>query len=163
MLAQALKLYDLPQQGKIKCSIHYEEEINEVLISKYTSKKTEHLKLVEIPAGFDYRFKFADRKIIDELFSKKGYADDILMTRHGWVLDTSIANIAFRKNNRWFTPSNPLLAGTTWKRLIKNGVIIPRPIHQNDIDQFDGYKVFNAMNAWEEAEERNCRGILMQK
>jgi len=81
------------------------------------------------------------------------------MTRNGWILDTSIANIAFRKKDRWYTPANPLLAGTTLKRLIQEEVLIPRTIHQSDINQFEAFKIFNAMNAWNETEEMECSGI----
>ena len=81
------------------------------------------------------------------------------MTRNGWILDTSIANIAFRKKDRWYTPANPLLAGTTLKRLIQEEVLIPRTIHQFDINQFEAFKIFNAMNAWNETEEMECSGI----
>ena len=158
-LETELTLYDFPIVGKFKCSIHYSTEIIEVTFSQYPPKKFQKLKLVEIPPGFDYHFKYADRKIMDELFSKKGDADDILMTRDGWITDTSIANIAFRKNDRWYTPSNPLLAGTTWKRLIQEEVLTPRPLHQSDIDQLDAFKIFNAMNDWKEMEEMECSGI----
>jgi len=148
-LEKALTLYDLPKEGKIKCSIQYTTEITEVTFAAYSPKTIQHLKLIEIPDGFDYRFKYADRRIIDDLFAKRGDADDILMTRHGWITDTSIANIAFRKNDRWYTPALPLLAGTSWKRLIAEGKLIPRPIHQSEIEQMDGIRIFNAMNEWE--------------
>jgi 4-amino-4-deoxychorismate lyase len=117
-----------------------------VTFAAYSPKNIQKLKLVEIPDGYDYRFKYADRRIIDDLYSKRGDADDILMTRQGWITDTSIANIAFRKNDRWYTPALPLLAGTTWKRLIAEGKLIPRPIHSSEIGQMDGFKIFNAMN-----------------
>ena len=152
-LATSLTLYDLPKEGKIKCSIQYATEIIDVTFALYSPKSCQHLKLIELPLNYDYRFKFADRKVIEDLFSKRGTADDILMTRGGWITDTSIANIAFRKNDRWYTPSNPLLAGTTWKRLIADEILIPLPIHQSELDQLDGFKIFNAMNDWDEAEE----------
>jgi 4-amino-4-deoxychorismate lyase len=158
-LKASLNLFNSPSKGKIKCSIQYFTEIIDANFSVYPFKSVLSLKRVEIPNGFEYRFKFVDRKIIEDLFSKKGNADDILMTRNGWITDTSIANIAFKKNDRWYTPSNPLLAGTTWKRLIAAGLLIPRPIHQSDIPYFDAFKVFNAMNDWEETEEMDCSGI----
>ncbi|HJW30290.1 MAG TPA: aminotransferase class IV, partial [Saprospiraceae bacterium] len=102
---------------------------------------------------------YADRKIIEDLFSKKGEADDILMTRSGWIMDTSIANIAFRKGERWYTPAQPLLAGTTWKRLISERLLIPRPIHQDEISSFEAFKIFNAMNGWGEVEEVTTKSI----
>jgi 4-amino-4-deoxychorismate lyase len=158
-LDSALTSYDLPREGKIKCSIYYSTAIIDVVFAVYPTKNIQHLKLFEIPEGYDYRFKFADRRMIDDLFSIRGNADDILMTRGGWITDTSIANIAFRKNKRWYTPSNPLLAGTTWKRLVAEGILIPRPIHQSEIPQFDGFKIFNAMNDWKEVEEVSCSEI----
>jgi len=152
-LVSALTLYDLPGQGKIKCSVHYATEIIDVTFAPYSPKIVQHLRLIEIPSDYDYRFKFADRRVIEDLFSKRDTSDDILMTRSGWITDTSIANIAFRKNDRWYTPSNPLLAGTTWKRLIAEEILIPRPIHQSELDQLDGFKIFNAMNDWGKVEE----------
>ncbi|HEX5113455.1 MAG TPA: aminotransferase class IV [Saprospiraceae bacterium] len=159
-LETELTLYDFPEEGKFKCSIHYSTEIIEVTFSPYPLRTLKQLKLVEIPPGFDYRFKYADRKIIDDLFSKKGNADDILMTRDGWIMDTSIANIAFRKNERWYTPSLPLLAGTTWKRLVSAGTLLPRPIHKAEIHQFQGFKIFNAMNDWGELLEEECHQVI---
>ena len=158
-LETKLTLFDLPREGKIKCSIQYFTEITDVTFSVYAPKPVTSLKLIEVPRGFEYRFKLTDRHSIDTLFSKKGNADDILMTRNGWILDTSIANIAFRKKDRWYTPANPLLAGTTWKRLMEEGILIPRPIHQSDIPGFDAFKIFNAMNDWREAEEGSIDGI----
>ena len=116
--------------------------------------------MIEAPIGFDYRYKYADRKVLEQLFAQRGDADDILITRNGWITDTSIANIAFRKGDRWYTPSFPLLAGTSWKRLVAADVLIPRPIHQKDIDRYDAFKVFNAMNDWEEASEQPTFAIL---
>lgn len=159
-LKAKLTLFDLPREGKIKCSLQYFTEIIEVTFAVYPPKPAPSLKLIEIPRGYEYRFKLTDRHTIDTLFSKRGNADDILMTRNGWILDTSIANIAFRKNDRWYTPAIPLLAGTTWKRLIEGGILIPRPIHQSDIPHFDAFKIFNAMNDWTEIKEEVCGNVI---
>lgn len=115
---------------------------------------------MEAPKGYDYRYKLADRKVLEDLFEQRGDADDILITRDGWITDTSIANIAFRKNNRWYTPSFPLLAGTTWKRLVSTRQLIPRPIHQKDIRHFDAFKIFNAMNDWDGKEVNPATNII---
>ena len=116
--------------------------------------------MIEAPLDFDYRYKYADRKILEELFAQRGEADDILITRDGWITDTSIANIAFRKDDRWYTPSIPLLAGTTWKRLIATGILIPRPIHQSDVHHYDAIKIFNAMSGWEDSIEVQASKII---
>ena len=136
----------IPAFGKVKCTIEYGAEVFDVRTLMYEVKPIRSLKLVEIPEGFDYRFKYADRTMIDRLFAWREEADDILMTRNSWITDTSIANIAFLKNGRWYTPAQPLLAGTTWKRLVASEFLIPKPIHQRDFDIFEAWKVFNAMN-----------------
>lgn len=158
-LAEVLTQYIFPP-GLVKCTITYAAEIIEVVYTPYIRKKINDLKLINIPDGFEYHFKYADRSIINQLFEIKGEADDILTMRHGWILDTSIANIAFRKKDRWYTPAFPLLAGTTWKRMIEETVLIPKPIHQNDLKDFDGFKVFNAMNDWEDVLEMTMDGII---
>jgi 4-amino-4-deoxychorismate lyase len=143
------KQTDIPSSGKIKCTIEYGPDDHLVRWAMYEPKLIRTLKLVEIPNGFDYRFKYADRSMIDRLYAWRDDADDILMTRDGWITDTSYANIAFLKNDRWYTPAQPLLAGTTWKRLIAAGILIPRPIHRDEFDSFESWRVFNAMNDWD--------------
>jgi 4-amino-4-deoxychorismate lyase len=153
------KQMDIPSVGKVKCTIEYGPDDQAIRSVLYEPKQIHTLKLVEIPAGFDYRFKYADRSMIDRLYAWRGEADDSLMTRGGWIMDTSYANIAFLKNNRWYTPAQPLLAGTTWKRLIHEGIIIPRPIHQAEIQHMEAFKIFNAMNSWWEIEAYPTSGV----
>lgn len=158
-LAEVLTQYIFPP-GLLKCTITYGAEIIEVVYTPYVRKKINALKPVNIPGGYQYHFKYADRTIINHLLELKVAADDILMMRDGWILDTSIANIAFRKKDRWYTPAFPLLAGTTWKRLVMEGVLIPKPIHHSDLKDFDGFKVFNAMNDWEDVLEMTLDAII---
>lgn len=151
-LTEILSSCAIPLVGICRCRIVYNINSISVEFFPYESRSIKSLRLIEAPSGYDYRYKYADRKVLDDLFAQRGDADDILITRDGWITDTSIANIAFRKGDRWYTPSIPLLAGTTWKRLVAAGVLIPRPIHQSDVGHFDAFKIFNAMNEWEEAE-----------
>lgn len=154
-LQDVLASCPVPSSGKIKCRILYDLHTLSVEFVSYQQHEIRRLKLVEIPEGFDYRYKYADRSHIDKWYAQRGRADDILMTRDGWVTDTSYANIAFRNGDKWYTPSLPLLAGTTWKRLICEGVLIPRPIHQTDLHRFEAFRIFNAMNDWGEREEES--------
>ena len=147
-LLEILSTCDIPQVGLFRCRILYDINAIGIDFFPYEPRLINTLRLIEAPAGYDYRYKYADRKILEDLFSQRGDADDILITRDGWITDTSIANIAFRKGDRWYTPSIPLLAGTTWKRLVSNGILIPRPIHQDDVQRFDAFRIFNAMNEW---------------
>ncbi len=136
------------QSGLVRCRILYDAHYFSIHYFPYIPKTISTLKLVEAPVSFDYRYKYADRKIIENLFELRGEAEDILMTRDGWITDTSIANIAFEKNGRWYTPSIPLLAGTTWKRLVSSGILISSPIHFTQLHMFNSFKLFNAMNDW---------------
>jgi 4-amino-4-deoxychorismate lyase len=157
-LEDILSSCSIPATGLCRCKVLYDLNSISVEFFPYTPRVINSLQLIEMPAGYDYRYKYADRTVLEHLFSQRGDADDILLTRDGWVTDTSIANIAFRKNDRWYTPSIPLLAGTTWKRLVSSGVLIPRPIHQDDLLRFDAFRIFNAMNGWD-INEHSIRSI----
>ena len=158
-LDDILAACDIPDTGKYRCRIRYGLNSIEVEFFPYTPRLIKTLRLIEAPVDYDYSFKYANRKVLEDLYGQKGDADDILITCDGWITDTSIANIAFRKGDRWYTPSKPLLAGTTLKRLISNGILIPRPIHQSELHHFDSFRIFNAMNDWG-GEEREIRAIL---
>jgi len=157
-LAEILGACNIPTSGMYRCRIRYDLNAIEVEFFPYTPRRINTLRLIEAPVGYDYRFKYADREVLEQLFAQRGDADDILITRDGWITDTSIANISFRKGNRWYSPSKPLLAGTTWKRLIADGILIPRPIHQSELYHFDSFRIFNAMNDWG-GEEYELRSI----
>ena len=139
------------QTGHVRCRVVYDAHKLDIHYYPYAERKISKLKMVEVPEGYDYRYKYADRSVIEELFSQIDDADDILMVRNGWVMDTSIANIAFLKNGRWYTPGTPLLAGTTWKRLIAGGIINPQVIHQSELATFEGCKLLNAMISFEKS------------
>ena len=146
--------------GLIKCRIVYDAHQFHVQFQPYTKSRIDRLKIVQIPVGFQYRYKYAERSGIDLLLKQKGDADDILMSDRGWVMDTSIANIAFGNGDRWYTPALPLLAGTTWKRLVSEKILIPRPIHRAEISTFARFKLFNALNSFEDAREIPVRNII---
>lgn len=148
-LSDILSSCDIPANGLFRCRIIYDINAIDIEFFTHEPRLVNSLCLIEAPAGYDYGYKYADRKVLEALFAQRGDADDILITRKGWITDTSIANIAFRKDHRWYTPSIPLLAGTTWKRLVVTGHLIPRPIHQLDVHRYDAYKLFNAMNDWD--------------
>lgn len=153
--SESFPLFDIllscqfPISGKVRCRIEYDLNSLSVEFFPYEPRMITSVHLIEAPTGYDYRYKYADRKILDDLFAQRSNADDVLITRDSWITDTSMANIAFRKDDRWYTPSIPLLAGTTWKRLVSTGVLIPRPIHQLDLHYFDAFKIFNAMKGWD--------------
>ncbi|HZV70062.1 MAG TPA: aminotransferase class IV [Saprospiraceae bacterium] len=159
-LAECIEVPSVWQNGIVRCRIIYDAHLFTIHYYEYTQGKINSLQLVEAPAGTDYWYKYADRKILEDLYAQRGDADDVLISKDGWITDTSIANIAFEKNGRWYTPSIPLLAGTTWKRLVETGKIIPTPIAGSQVRNFDFFKVFNAMNDWERGEKISVEKIL---
>jgi 4-amino-4-deoxychorismate lyase len=158
-LHEVLSACTFPAEGKWRCRIVY--DLNAVSIELIPEEKTlfHSLRMIEAPEHLDYLYKYADRRLLYALFEKRNGADDVLMLRQGWIADTTKANIAFRAGDKWYSPSVPFLAGTTWKRLVASGVLTPRPIHRNDIHRYDTYKVINALNDWE-GEEYPIDGIL---
>ncbi len=151
ILEKCVQVPESFRMGQVRCRVVYDAHKLDIHFYPYEMRIVQKLKLIEVPDGYDYRFKYADRITIEELYSQRGEADDILMLRNGWVMDTSIANIAFLKYGRWYTPSMPLLAGTTRKRLLFEGKINPQAIHQNELGTFEAYKLLNAMLHFEES------------
>ncbi len=133
-----------------RCRIVYDDSTHEVTVTPLQPRTIRSLRLVDLPPDYDYGYKYADRRILELAFARRGDADDVLLIRDGWITDTSVANVAFRANGRWYTPALPLLAGTTWKRLVSDGVIVPRPIHVDDLPRYEACVVFNALNDWDQ-------------
>jgi len=129
--------------GTLKCRVLYAERLIDVTYEPYRPRSVKTLRIVE--SDLDYGHKFRDRDTIDELFAQRGDADEILIVKKGLVTDTSIANVAFLKEKRWYTPKTPLLHGTTRERLIRSGFLIPREIRAEELESFEAFALLNAM------------------
>lgn len=142
------KLITIPEKAKksvFKCRVEYDSEIRKVEFIPYIIKCVSSLKIVENNT-IEYAHKFADRKQIDGLFSKRERADDILIIRNGMVTDTSYANVVFRDiNGNWITPSTFLLSGTRRESLLNSGEIKEAVITYRDISKYTEVKLINAM------------------
>lgn len=143
----------------VRCRILYNLHHFSTHFFQYTPKSIKTLKVVKMNPQLDYRYKYDDRAFIETMYDQREDCDDILISKNGLITDSSIANIAFRKNERWYTPSLPLLAGTTWKRLVTSRMIIPKPIRIDDVNKFDSFKIFNAMIRFEEFQESPIHNI----
>ncbi|MEJ1240668.1 aminotransferase class IV family protein [Chryseolinea sp. T2] len=139
------------QPGNVKCRVLYDREITEVQFAPYTPRTIKSLRMIE-NNDVDYPFKFADRKVINGLFDQKGSCDDILIVKNGRITDSSIANIVFRRNDKWLTPAEPLLKGTMRAYLIEKGLVTEADIAVKDLASFDGYKLINALLAFSSVE-----------
>lgn len=146
------KCIDVPenfQTGLTRCRILYDAHHFSIHYFPFSPRYIASLRLVPLPKDFDYRYKYADRSMLEKLYDMRDDADDVLLINENWITDSSVANIALKKNGTWYTPSNPLLAGTTWKRLVSEGILRPRPINLKELQTFEAFKVFNALHDFE--------------
>jgi len=132
-----------PSRGLYRCRVLYDREVQEIEYLPYRPKTINTIALVS--ASIDYDYKYADRRPFERLLEAHPESDEILIIQEGLLADTTIANIAFLKNGRWITPAKPLLHGTTRERLINEGFLSPAAIRKEDISNFDGFALMNAM------------------
>lgn len=134
---------------RTRCRLVYGPEVERVDCFSYQVRKVRTLKLVACDT-VDYRYKQADRSLLDQLYACREEADEVLIVRNGLITDTSIANVAFWNGRRWDTPAVPLLAGTHRQRLLEQGVIHERVIRVTDLSAYQKICMFNAMLDFEE-------------
>ncbi len=110
-----------PDEKTWRCRVSYSKKVEKIEWFPYKQRLFRSFKLIS--ANISYPYKSDDRSAIDALFAKRGNNDDIIILKGGLVSDTSIANIALYEKEKWITPSEPLLKGTTRERLLEEGVI----------------------------------------
>jgi len=137
------ELLDPPAEGVYRCRVLYDTAVRTIEYLPYRARKIETISLVE--SEITYGFKYADREAFERLRSLFPLSDELLILREGFVTDTTTANVAFRKGNIWYTPREVLLRGTTRQRLIDEGVLKLKSIQKEEIGQFDGLALMNAM------------------
>ncbi len=150
-LTPLLGSLDFPRSGVYKCRVEYDHQSHRVEFVPYTFRSIKSLKKVE-SNSLSYEYKFSNRSGIDRLMKEKGNCDDILIIKNNFVCDCSYANIVFKKKNQWFTPKTYLLRGTMRESLLKAGRISELEIEVNDIQQFEKFKLINAMLGFDSPE-----------
>jgi len=100
------------------------------------------------------RYKIADRSLYAEMRRGSDGADDVIMhNERGEVTETTIANLAFGRDGRWWTPPLEcgLLPGIERERLISTGLLAERVLMVGDLAQLDGIATVNALRGWQDA------------
>lgn len=146
-----LNTIEIPSKGFYKTRVIYDIEIRKVEFVPYVVKPVKSLKLIHSDT-ISYDYKFLDRKDIDQLYSQRGNADDVLIVKNGFITDTSYANIIFKKGRDWYTPDHCLLKGTMRESLLDAGLIRETTIDVNSYSQFRSIKLINSMLGMEGAE-----------
>lgn len=137
------KLISPPDEGIYRCRFLYDDQSYTIEYHPYIPRSIHQLKIVH--SDLSYPLKYADRTKLNQLFAMKEECDDILIVQNGLLTDTSIANIALFIDNRWLTPSSPILKGTTRARLIDEKQIFPADLGVTDIPKASKIAIMNAM------------------
>lgn len=153
-----LKIPEEYRKGHFRCRVDYDLQIREIRFTPYHKKEIKSLKLVE-DNGIDYRYKFSDRRQLDELYEMRGNCDDVLIVKSGMITDTSFANVVLWDGRRWLTPSEPLLPGTCRARLLENGLISEANIKATDLNLFKELRLINALRGIDDMESIPARNI----
>ncbi len=125
-----------------KCRFLYNEKSFFIELLPYSIKPISSFRLVHVGDDFSYHFKFSKRDLLNDLIVDN---QEVIIVKNGFLTDTTYANIALKQGDKWYTPSEPLLQGTKRDFLIENQLIIPKPLHINDLQNFSHIKIFNAM------------------
>ncbi|MCX6238588.1 MAG: aminotransferase class IV [Bacteroidia bacterium] len=128
----------------VKCNITYGVEIISITYDLYKIRPVNSLQIVT-DNEIDYSFKYADRTKLNALHKLRGQSDDILIVKNGFVTDTSYANIIFSKDEKWYSPQNPLLRGTRLESYLSEGIVTPALLHPEDLHLFSEARIINAM------------------
>jgi 4-amino-4-deoxychorismate lyase len=140
----------LPDTGYHKIRIVYDKVIHSFSCEPYQPRRVKTLRVVKLEP-FNYRYKYADRKPLDEAFTYRDGCDDIIMSWHDFITDTYYGNLALYDGQKWWTPVHPLLKGTRRAKLCKEGRIHPTVIRVPDLKYFKEVRIINAMIPLEES------------
>lgn len=138
-------LPQLPATGLFKLRFLYNDHSYSFEIVPYKSKTINSLKLIEID-DYQYDLKFTDRSFIDQTFALRGDCDDVLMTKNGYLTDTSYCNILLFDGIEWVTPEKPLFKGVQRQYLLDQKIVASRSIHTHDLNQYQECQLVNALN-----------------
>jgi 4-amino-4-deoxychorismate lyase len=141
-----------------KLRIIYGKDYFSYSYEKYNRREIRSLKIIEAK-DLLYGFKFENREEIDRLLLEKGEADDIIITKGGYITDSSFSNLVFlSKDNKLYTPSTYLLNGIMRKSLIQSSIIQEKEIRL--LSDYKGVYLINAMNSIEDNQFISINSIL---
>ncbi|WP_455513776.1 aminotransferase class IV [Porphyromonas sp.] len=136
-----------------RLSYSYDREgVQELRCLAYAPRQLERLVLWELPEGFDYSYKYADRSFFDAVQAELQQGELPLFVRSdGSLSDTSYTNIVLWTAAGYRTPERPLLEGTERRRLLEAGRISVAPLTLMDLSACRGVYLINAMMPLESA------------
>lgn len=144
----------LPAVGLFKVRVTYGREIESIEVDPYQRHRVQRVELVEAD-GLDYRFKYADRHLLDALRNAVAPGVQPLIVQRGLVTDATYANVCAFDGEHWVTPVRPLLEGTARAAALALGQVQPATITAADLraGKYRRLKLINCMALFDEAEE----------
>ncbi len=136
-------LIKAPKKGLYRCRIIYDKEIHTVEYIPYIPKEIKTLKI--ITSNIDYNYKYADREELNSLLEKAYEYDEIIIEKDGYLTDTTISNIAFYNEDKWFTPAQTILDGTMRAKLLDEKFLHPKDIKKEDLKNYSQIALMNSM------------------
>ncbi len=149
----------VPNKGLFKCRVIYGTHIKSAEWISYKYPEIHSIKMV-YSDEIEYYHKHESRDVLNELYQKRGAADDILIVKNGFITDTSFCNILFYNGKNWVTPSFPLLNGTQRQYLLKKEQILTAEITPADLRNFSKARLINAMIRFEDALDVDISNIF---
>ncbi|MBT3174908.1 MAG: hypothetical protein HN336_08660 [Lentimicrobiaceae bacterium] len=149
-LNRSLEESNLPlSQNPYKCRVTYDNNGHQIEFVKYEFPQINSLKLV-VDDDIEYNIKYSNRTALENLFNRRGNADDIIIVKDGLITDSSYANLLFYNGKTWVTPAKPLLAGTQREYLLHKGIIDIDHIRPSHIINFKIVRMVNSMMSFED-------------
>lgn len=134
-----------PSEDLLKCKLIYnQDEIIDIQYSPYIPKNQKKFKII-YDDDIEYKYKMVNRETIDNLYNMKDDCDEIIIVKNGFLTDTSIANIALFQDERWLTPTQPLLEGTIRAKMLEEGILKEMNLSIEDLKNSEKIALMNAM------------------
>jgi 4-amino-4-deoxychorismate lyase len=143
-LEEILKIPNKCKNGLFRCRVIYAGKIEKIEFLPHQYRPVDSLRLVK-DSSVNYDFKYADRRLLEELFAQRGDCDDILIVKNGCVTDSFTANVVFFDGLRWWTPDTPLLPGTQRARLLHEKKIFECRITLENLPKYSKVGLINAL------------------
>lgn len=100
------------------------EGFSAIRLVPYRKRTIRTLRPLPLPDGFEYGYKYADRRFFERV--KAELADDeepLFVGPDGTITDTSFTNVLIETEVGYLTPTRPLLRGTQREGLLRAGLI----------------------------------------
>ena len=134
----------MPSIGLHKVRLIYDTEIQSIQISHYVHREIRKLKLVHSDS-ISYSHKFETRIELEKLLALRGDCDDVIIVKNNRITDSSFANLAFKKGDKWYTSSAYLLNGTMRQQLIDQKIVLEEEVTIADLTKYEKAKLINSM------------------